>query len=300
MPSRAGSQFNRLIFKLQRAALLTNIYVSLGAGCLCYACNRLQGIDAQFPYVLIAMLYVLSMHLLNNLTGRKIDKYKDAHQAAFYYKHQLYLTILAIGAGAAGLITAAFVGRIPFLILLGMSMTGLLYNTRLVPPRIADMKYRSIRDIPGSKTVLITLGWGVVTILFPALAENGSVSFRTLLVFCWGGGMVFVRSAFFDLLDMQGDRIVGKETIPILLGEQRTRMVLKATLCVLFLMLQAAAAFGWVHHVGYALAVCPVLLYIVLIANETGKMLPGIRLEFLVESHFVTAGGITAFFSAVG
>ncbi|MBU4389467.1 MAG: 4-hydroxy-3-methylbut-2-enyl diphosphate reductase, partial [Proteobacteria bacterium] len=57
--------WRKAFFSIQRSLLLTNIYVSLGAGCLCYACTRLQGIEHYFPHVLISILYVLSMHILN-------------------------------------------------------------------------------------------------------------------------------------------------------------------------------------------------------------------------------------------
>lgn len=297
LPKPGGPGLWNRVCMLQRTLLLTTIYVAGGAGCLCYACNRLQGIEKQFPYVLIALLYVLSMHLLNNLTGRKIDRYKDPDRALFYSTHQIRLTFLAIGAGAAGLLTAATVGWAPFIMLSAMSVTGLFYNTRLLPKGLTDKKYRGLRDIPGSKTVLITIAWGVVTAVFPPLAETGKVTFQTLLVFFWAAGMVFVRTAFFDILDIQGDRIVGKETFPVLLGEDRTRLLLKGMLVFLFLMLQVSAALGLVSPLGYALAVCPVFLFAVVMAYEGNKLLPGVRLEFIVESHFVMAGGITLMLS---
>lgn len=290
LPNAGGASIGNLIFMLQRTLLLTTIYLSVGAGCLCYACNRLQGIERQFPYVLIAMLYVLSMHLLNNLIGRKIDQFKDPHRAVFYNTHYTPLTILAISAGGVGLLTAATVGWIPFLILLAMSAMGLLYNTRLVPKGLLNNNFRGLRDVPGAKTVLIAVAWGVVTAGFPSLAETGRVGASSLIVFLWAVGMVFVRTAFFDILDMQGDRIVGEETLAILLGGKRTRLLLQGMLCILFLMLQAAAALQLISPLGYALAICPVLLYIVLVAHDAGNILPGIRLEFLVESHFVIAG----------
>lgn len=299
LPNAGGASIGNCLFKLQRTLLLTTIYLSVGAGCLCYACNRLQGIERQFPYVLIAMLYVLSMHLLNNLIGRKIDQFKDPHRAAFYNTYYTPLTILAISAGGVGLLTAATVGWIPFLILLAMSSTGLLYNTRLVPKGLLNNNFRGLRDVPGSKTVLIAVAWGIVTAGFPSLAETGSVGAASLIVFLWAVGMVFVRTAFFDILDMQGDRIVGEETIAILLGGKRTRLLLRGMLCLLFLMLQAAAALQLISPLGYALAICPVMLYIVLVAHDAGNILPGIRLEFLVESHFVIAGIIALILALV-
>ncbi|QTA90666.1 4-hydroxy-3-methylbut-2-enyl diphosphate reductase [Desulfonema magnum] len=293
LPLNKGQHWHRFFFALRRTLLLTNIYVSLGAGCLCYACSKLLGIPNYYSYVFIAMLYVQAMHIFNNLTGREADHYNDPERAFFYSKYKWPLAILAFLAGAAGLIKACFMGVFPFLILLFMSVMGLSYNLTLIPEKISDGNYRRIRDIPGSKTVLIAVAWGIVTSVFPSLSVSGEIDLGTILVFTWATGMVFVRSAFFDILDMQGDRVVGKDTIPILLGEKRTLGLLKSVLMIITLILIFSSAFHIISRLGFTLAICPIFMYLIVSAHERGYMLPGIRLEFLVETHFVLAGIIT-------
>jgi len=289
--------WRKAFFSIQRSLLLTNIYVSLGAGCLCYACTRLQGIEHYFPYVLISILYVLSMHILNNLTGSKSDQYNDPERAVFYKKNKGFLAVLAVIAGSTGLIAAYLMGITPFLILFFMSLFGLSYNIRLVPESLFGGRYRRIRDIPGSKTVLIAAAWGIVTSIFPAFSVSESISIRTVIVFFLSTCMVFVRTAFFDTLDIQGDRIVGRATIPILLGEKQTIRILKIMIAVILAVLLLSSAFQLISTLGFLLAICPVFMSIILSAYERGNMLPGIRLEFLVETHFVLAGVITIIWS---
>ncbi len=299
LPLKKEQGWPKVLFNIQRVLLLSNIYVSFGAGCLCYACTKLQGIKYYFPYVLISILYIQSMHILNNLTGRKSDHYNDPDRALFYNKYKVFLSMLAVLAGSAGLITAYTMGHIPFLILLAMSIMGLSYNLKLVPECFVGFKYRRIKDIPGSKTVLIAVAWGIVTSIFPSLSVSGRFDPSSILVFIWSTGMVFVRTAFFDVLDMQGDRIVGKGTIPILLGEKQTLRLLKTILTTILTILFISSAFHLISGLGFALAICPVFLFIVLSAHERGYMLPGIRLEFLVETLFVIAGIITLMWSLV-
>lgn len=110
------------------------------------------------------------------------------------------------------------------------------------------------------------------------------------VVFIWATGLVFGRTAFFDILDMQGDRIVGKETIPVLIGEQRSLKMLKALLILLTLLPIGTGALGLISPLAYPLAVCPFLLMLIVAANEQGAMPPGMRLEFRVESLFVLSG----------
>jgi len=287
---KKGRGWRKLGFYIQRTMLLTNIYVSIGAGCLCYACTMLQGISRFLPYVIISMLYVQSMHILNHLTGSESDRYNDPDRASFYKKHKVFLTALAIISGGAGLITAYTMGPVAFLILFIMSIMGLSYNLRLLPRRFTGNRYFRIRDIPGSKTYLIAMAWGIVTSLLPSLSAFGKIGLSAALIFLWSTSLVFVRTAFFDILDMQGDRIVGKETLATLLGENRTMRLLKAVQIASISFLLLSAVFGFISSLGFALLMCSVLLFFVLIAYERGYVLPGIRLEFFIETLFPLAG----------
>ena len=296
---KGKKNWRRILFGLQRGLLLTNIYVSIGAGCLSYACSKLQGFSQFFPYVLIAMLYVQSMHILAHLTGNKADQFNDPDRASFYDKYKHLLTVLALAAGGAGLVIAFTLGLFPFLLLLIMSLLGLSYNRILVPKRFTAVRYRRIRDIPGSKTILIAMAWGIVTALMTPLALAAKPQWITGLIFLWAAGLVFARSVFFDILDMQGDRIVGKETIAILLGEKRSLRLLKSILIILTAALFVLSAFHLVSYLGFFLIASPILLLLLLSAYEQGILLPSVRLELLVETNFVMAGAIAFIWALV-
>jgi 4-hydroxy-3-methylbut-2-enyl diphosphate reductase len=99
-----------------------------------------------------------------------------------------------------------------------------------------------------------------------------------------------VRTAFFDILDMQGDRIVGKETMPILLGEKRSMRLLKIMIAMLIAILLLAAAYQFTTSLGFILIACPISMLLILTAYERGLMLPSIKLEMLIETNFILAG----------
>jgi len=282
--------WRRILFGLQQTLLLTNIYVSLGAGCLTYAMAKLQGFSQFFPYVLISMLYVQSMHILNHLTGSKSDQYNDPERAKFYQNYKLLLIVLALAAGGAGFVIAYTLGLFPLLLLLIMSLLGLSYNLRFVPKKFVGIRYRRIRDIPGSKTLLIATAWGIVSAVLPPLSLTGKASWITGLIFLWTAGIVFVRTAFFDILDMQGDRIVGKDTLAILLGEKRSMRLLKNMLIALIAALILLSSFHLISYLGFVLIGCPIFFLLLLSAYERRVLLPSIKLEFLVETNFLLAG----------
>jgi len=290
LPFNKKQRWRLFFYNIRRSLLLTNIYVSMGAGFLCYACTKLLGISEPLPYIIISILYVQSMHIFNHLTGSKADRYNDPDRASFYRNNKILLSILAFVAGAAGLITAFTIGPTAFFILLVMSGLGLSYHIRLVPKQFKFFKYRRIRDLPSSKTLLIATAWGIVTSLFPTLSDQGELTPVAIIIFLWSTGIVFVRTAFFDILDMQGDRIVGRNTIPIIIGEKRTRAILKIILAGLFILLLFSSLLHLIGGLGYILIFCPVFIFIVIFTYEKGDMLPGTTLEFLIESSFILAG----------
>jgi hypothetical protein len=53
------------------------------------------------------------------------------------------------------------------------------------------------------------------------------------------------------------------------------------------------ATVGLVSGLGFFLALCPAAMLTLVGAYEKGHMLPGMRLEFLVESLFLLSGVVT-------
>lgn len=291
IPLKRKRGWRSLWLHVQRYMLLSNLYVAVGAGCLCYTAMKVQGLPTALPALAAAILYVLSMHTLNHLTGRAENRYNDPDREAFYRHHKAALTAMAVVAGSTGLVAAFQMGPIPFWVLLSMSVLGLSYNQQIIPVWLApNLKIRRIRDLPGSKTILIALAWGFVTAGLPALAAESGHWINGLAAFSWATGIVFCRTAYFDILDMQGDRIVGKETIPIMIGPARSFALLKLLLTAMVLVLLLSAAVGIFTSLAYLLVLPPLLLWGISVAHERGKMLPGIRMEFRIESLFILTG----------
>lgn len=289
------------VFRIRRWLLLSNLYLGVGAGCLSYTCALLSGIRPSLASALMASCYVLSMHILNNFIGREAVRYNDPDRASFYDYNRRILVTLAIVSGAVGLFMAFVEGPVPFLILCVISLLGVLYNVKVVPGRLRiGKKIQRISDVPGSKTVLIALAWGIVTAALPHLAVTLQISTQMLFVSLWASVMAFVRTAFFDILSMQGDRIEGQESLPIVLGKKRTFRILERILVISF----AALLFGPVMHLATTLAYGMILsvMYMaaILAAIERQWVVPGFRFEFLVETLFIftaVVGGLWRLFA---
>jgi 4-hydroxy-3-methylbut-2-enyl diphosphate reductase len=172
-----------------------------------------------------------------------------------------------------------------------MTVSGILYSIRIVPAVWQHFSgLKKIKDIPASKSLSVALGWGGVTTLIPALGEGSWSDPAVPIIFFILCGLVYIRSGLFDILDMQGDLIVGKETLPILIGETRTIRLLKGLGILIMAALLLGSLTGIITSFGYWLLISAGYLMAALVLFEKNKMPPGIYFETLVESGFILAG----------
>jgi 4-hydroxy-3-methylbut-2-enyl diphosphate reductase len=281
------------LFLIRDFLLKTNIMAAAGAGFLTYACSMLQGISHDLKHALIAMLYVLSMQILNNLFTIKSDKYNHPQRALFYKKNRIYLCILAVLSGAAGLYLSFITGIVSFFLLLVMTLLGLSYNLKMIPLISKKGQIARIKDIPGSKTVLITIAWGTVTSLLPAVAYQSDL-LTVAVVFLFAAGLVFARTAFFDILAIQGDRITGKETLPILLGEKASFTMIQYVLIADMCMISLTHFADLLVNNAFFLAFIPLSMFLLMKFFKKNSLISSVHPEFVIEFSFLAAGLLAA------
>ncbi len=88
-----------------------------------------------------------------------------------------------------------------------------------------------LRAIPGSRDILFALGWVIFLSLLPVAAESlrGVNGIPWPGVAVWSLHLFFLflgRSLMMDLVDIQGDAMIGRDTIPLALGVRNSRNLL--------------------------------------------------------------------------
>ncbi|MBF0551745.1 MAG: 4-hydroxy-3-methylbut-2-enyl diphosphate reductase [Deltaproteobacteria bacterium] len=282
------------LYSLVRFLVMSNLLVALGAGALGYTGLLLMGMTPQFKDPLIPFFYCYSMHLLNYFLDQSSFEYNDPDRITFYERHRFGLIGAGVGSMIMALVLVWGLGLGPFILLAVMSALGLLYGIQVVPHNILESlglsQYTKLKDIPGSKTFLISVAWATVICLVPAMGRYGHVSLDTFIAFGAIFLLVFIRSAFFDLIDMQGDLIVGQETLAIALGEDKTRTLLNYLTGILFLWLVSAVFFSSEWLLCLQLLPCPLFVWGYLRRYDRHGPRPGVIFEGLVESNFLLAG----------
>jgi len=286
---RPGS-LTSYLFRVWRFFLKSNLYVALGAGCLSYVSSLLQGVWPDITYFLVAFLYVYAMHILNHFTDAA-SKLNDPVQTMFYGRHRRFLLVTGALSSLASLVLGIYLGWEAFAFILVMSFLGIFYNLKLIPGRLAaSTRIARLREIPGSKTVFTALAWGVLAALIPVVCSEERVSVATIVAFFFVAGLVFIRTGLFEILAIEGDRVVGKETLAIALGPKRTLDLLSVGAAVLIIMLLATAWAGLIPPLGYVLSLCGLYALGYLTLYRFDLMESGLFLESLVEGNMILAG----------
>lgn len=291
VPSRGTATLRFRIRQALNFLVESDLYGAFAAGCLSYVATGLQGLPFRLAYFVIAMAYVYSMHILNRFTDTEAGRLNDPSRAEFYEKHGSVLKGVGIASILFALVISLALGLPMFLFLLAASIGGVTYSLSFIPTgRLRQIRYRRLKDIPGSKTLFIALAWAGVTTLTAPLSTSFALDVNLLATFLTVAALVLIRSAAFDLRDIQGDLIVGKETIPIVLGKKNTQRLLAvlATMAgVAFLVLPLLGALPFfsygllagILYMGYCLQVA-----------FRQEFVRSAQLEILIDGGFILQG----------
>ena len=275
------------VFRLWLWSVKTDLYSALGAACLTLAGMMLQEIPLTPTPVAIAAFFVYAMHVLNRLISRKTSAYVGSFRETTCLRYEKYYLAAAACALAAALWLALRHGIIMFMFLFVISLAGGLYTLKLLPD---SWRFRRLKDIPGSKNIFMATAWALVAVVGPALHSNHSFNITLTVAASFVFSLVFVRSALSDILEMQSDKLLGRETIPVVFGKNSTQRLLKSILLISLLILVTAATAGWISPWGLLLSVSLLYLWICFRLCDRRSGLSGALLEGLLETSYIIAG----------
>ena len=270
----------------------SDIYSAFGAGCLSWVGMLLQGLPIRPANMVITAFFVYAMHTLNRFTDRKKASILASFREESYLRHKrLYL-----GAALVALLiawTSAFwAGPTPFVMLFLISVLGVLYHMRLLPE---GWHFKSLKDLPGSKNVSMAMAWAAVAVVLPRIEIDLSAPPSMIVAFLFVFSIVFIQSALSDIMDIQSDRLIGGETIPVMIGENNTRLLVQGIAVALLVLLVLAFGAGWTSSVSLTLLVCVFYVWICFRLCDRRSAFSAVVLKGMLETNYVIAG-----FSALG
>ena len=115
-------------------------------------------------------------------------------------------------------------------------------------------------------------------------------SYESMSVLAFTLVTVFMRSVVFDVVRIEGDRIVGRETIPILIGTTHTRTILLLFTLMISFYLILSSMFGLIPSLGYYLIISPIFITLCLYLFHKQRMQPSRLFEAVIDSNFILTG----------
>jgi (E)-4-hydroxy-3-methyl-but-2-enyl pyrophosphate reductase len=291
----------RSLGRAAEVAVMTYVSAALGGAGLTAACLALQRRETDWLPLATTMLFVFSMHLLNRIQERSgAVRFNTPEIAAFYARYRLLLTSLGAFSAVVALVLSREMGGYACALLAGMItlalvITGMLHFAPIVcAKRFGRLKWRSLSDLPGAKTPLVAMGWAVSASVLPVIGRPDPVDGAALAVaFLFAGGMVFWRSALSDLIDIQGDRIAGRATIPIMTGVKQTGRLLIALLLALGLLVVASVVRGVIPSAGALLLFNVGLFGVFYVVYSKHHLLDRLLIEGTMDANLFLAGVIS-------
>jgi len=275
------------IFKFWMFTIKTDIYSSIGAGCLSLTSMLLQRLDVNVLNIMITSFYVYAMHVINRLIDRKASTVVGSFREESYRKHENAYIVVAVISMILALICSFISGINAFILLSLVSVLGVLYNTRVFPE---DWRIKSLKDFPGSKNISTAMAWAVVAALLPQFEISLAVTPGMMVAFLFTFGIVFTCSAMSDTLDVQSDRLIGRETIPVLIGKKRTRILLNGILILLLILLVISGLLKWTSSVSFALLTCVFFVWIYFKLYDRRTAFSGVVQGGIIETTYILAG----------
>ncbi|MFQ5956844.1 MAG: UbiA family prenyltransferase, partial [Candidatus Brocadiales bacterium] len=258
----------------------------------------LLGVEPKISYCIIAALFLFSMHVLNNTANREAAAISEPTIARLYDKYRA----IFLGLGFAGIVSSyglAFVLDFSVFLMLFLASVFFViaFRIHVIPTKVSRLlRYKGLEEFAGSKEIFFGIAWALTTALIPFLVSESQALSTLGVAMAFTFSLAFIRAVLLDIRDIQVDKIVGRETIPIAIGNKWTKVMLILVAIITACMLAASPTMGWASPFSYFLIPCVLYACLYLYLYHVRIIGEGLMCETVVDFNFILAGIIAFFF----
>ncbi|HPJ36818.1 MAG TPA: 4-hydroxy-3-methylbut-2-enyl diphosphate reductase [Spirochaetota bacterium] len=231
---------------------------------------------ADFNLALVASLYIFSMYTINNYFMLGTLKESNPYKLALYKRYKLILIPLSLFFIVSSMYLMSRYTLSAMLLYTASLFLGIMYSTSIFKRIVDILHVPFFSKMYNAKNITAAFGWLVVCGVLPVYLYGSDILLTTavlLFIYC----IIFFRNTLQDLIALQGDLILGRETVPILIGIKTTRTLF------LFLSISSALIFSTAsliqsHYLD--------LLFILNILYYLGLMVKISRLDYLIALKY--------------
>lgn len=225
---------------------------------------------------LIVFLISFSVYSLDKIADLDKDVVNMPQRRGFLYRRKrLVLSCSLVAYALAFLLTLSSTPAALPIVMIPL-VANALYGMKPLPmvPRL--------KDIPVMKNVVVASTWALITTMMPVLSAG---SLGMLNIFVVGYFMfvkTFIDTVLYDMRDVEGDRLNGVRTIPVMMGKRKTTAILLAANSTLLSLLPLM---HWDVKLFAAILIAYGFGYIIYFMEKIDPLV----LDFLVEGEWMIA-----------
>lgn len=275
------------------------LYLGIGAIALSYANTILLGVEPKMIYCIIAALFLFSMHVLNNTANREAAAISEPTIATLYDSYRSVFLVLGFAGIFASYGLALVLDFSVFLMLFLASVFFVIaFRLQVVPSSVSSLlRYKGLEQFAGSKEIFFGIAWALTTALIPFLVSDSQNLSALGVAMAFTFSIAFIRAVLLDIRDIHVDRIVGRDTIPIALGNKWTKIMLVAVAILMASVLTLSPTFGWTSTFSYFLIPCVIYACFYLYLYHVRLIGEGLMCEAVVDFNFMLSGIIAFYMS---
>ena len=175
--------------------------------------------------VIATSLVTYSIYSLNRVTDIEEDKKNLPDRVNFLARKKHVILFLSVASYIAAIIIGLHRNIKTVLIFLIPFLIGLVYSIKI--------KSFRVKDIFAIKNISVSLSWSLSSSLLPFLFFHSLKMMVFLFIFLFL--KVFINTVVFDVRDIEGDRMAGARTIPVVIGRDSTKKLLLFMNSLLFI-----------------------------------------------------------------
>lgn len=279
-PDSSFVKFSKIFDKFVSFLISTSLFLAISGSFKILFSGLLFNMFA-FNVVLITFLTIFSTYGLNKLTDINEDAINNPERANTIKKMRTVFKFSIALSFMLSLILGFLENIMTLPVILFPLFLGALYSLKL------NSKLPRLKDITGVKNITIALSWSAGTTFLPVIYLSEKRILLIILVFYFFLLKSCINSIIFDVRDIEGDRKSNIITIPVLLGKDRTRillLILNTTLIPWLII----AYYGDFFHRYILVLICVILYgywYILYFSGDRIKK--GKEMDLLVDGEFI-------------
>ncbi len=281
----------RWFFRGLRLLVKGNVLVAAGALFLTLAVMLGMGLAPAPVPLAFSFLMIQAVYTVNLFADQRALMVNAPYRYQFFRRNRRPLGLLAAAEVAVAVGLGLASGPGPAVLALLVVLTGVLYLFPVLPRKRG---FRRLKDSPQFREVASSSGWAAITVGFPLTLAAAPVPFPSAVVgLLFVLGISLVRSILFGVRDIQGDRLLGRGTVPLLLGRNRTKVLVVSLLLTIGALIGFGLAEGWLRPPAFSMlaAIAYACLYLYLYHRRI--VYEGLFQEVFVDTQFILAGALS-------